>query len=166
MKTLSRAAVSLSLLASGVLAGEALAQEAPGVRVTRVGSQPSARGPAENFTGNVRVDSLFRGTGEARVSGGIVTFEPGARTAWHTHPLGQTLIVTAGSGLVRQWGGAVQEIRPGDIVWIPPGVKHWHGAAPATGMSHIAIAEALDGKSVTWMEKVAEDNANDKEGVK
>jgi quercetin dioxygenase-like cupin family protein len=149
MRTLPKVALSLSLLASS-----AAAQETPVVKVTRVGSQPSAQGPAENFTGTVRVDSLFRGSDPARVSGGIVTFEPGAHTAWHTHPLGQTLIVTAGAGWVQQAGQAAQEIRPGDVVWIPPGVRHWHGAARATAMSHIAIAEALDGKSVTWMEKL------------
>jgi quercetin dioxygenase-like cupin family protein len=105
----------------------------------------------------VRVDSRFQGTAPARIGGGIVTFEPGARTAWHTHPLGQTLIVTAGVGLVQEWDGPVQEIRPGDIVWIPPGVKHWHGATTTNGMSHIAVSEALDGKSVAWMEQVSED---------
>jgi quercetin dioxygenase-like cupin family protein len=125
--------------------------------VTRAGSQPSAAGPAENFTGSVRVDDRFKGSGLARISGATVTFEPGARTAWHTHPLGQTLIVTAGVGLVQEWGGAVQEIRPGDIIWIPPGVKHWHGASPTVGMSHIAFSEALDGTTVEWMEKVSDE---------
>jgi quercetin dioxygenase-like cupin family protein len=125
--------------------------------VTHAGSQPSAAGPAENFTGSVRVDDRFKGSGLARISGATVTFEPGARTAWHTHPLGQTLIVTAGVGLVQEWGGPVQEIRPGDIVWIPPGVKHWHGASPTVGMSHIAFSEALDGKTVEWMEKVSDE---------
>ncbi|WP_245599010.1 (R)-mandelonitrile lyase [Halotalea alkalilenta] len=128
------------------------------IEINRVGSQPSAAGPESNFTGSVRVDSLFRGTEPARVGGGTVTFEPGARTAWHTHPLGQTLIVTAGVGLVGQWDGPIQEMRPGDIVWIPPGVKHWHGASPSVGMSHIAIAESLDGKSVEWMEKVTDEH--------
>ncbi len=124
--------------------------------VTHAGSQPSAAGPAENFTGSVRVDSRFKGSGEARISGATVTFEPGARTAWHTHPLGQTLIVMAGVGFVQEWGESVQEIRPGDIVWIPPGVKHWHGASPTVGMSHIAFSEALDGKTVEWMEQVSD----------
>lgn len=124
--------------------------------VTPAGSQPSAKGPADYFTGTVRVDSPFKGSGDARIGGGTVTFEPGARTAWHTHPLGQTLIVTAGAGRVQQWDSAVQEIKPGDIVWIPPGVKHWHGAAATTGMTHIAIAEALDGKVVDWMEQVSD----------
>ena len=125
------------------------------ISVTPVGSQPSSTAPENYFTGTVRVDSLFRGTPPARVSGGTVTFEPGARTAWHTHPLGQTLIVTAGVGFVQQWGSPRQEIHPGDTVWIPPGVKHWHGASPTVGMTHIAIAEALDGKTVEWMEKVS-----------
>ncbi|WP_372400521.1 cupin domain-containing protein [Azospirillum sp. HJ39] len=125
--------------------------------VTHPGAQPSAVGPAENFTGSVRVDSRFQGTAPARIGGGIVTFEPGARTAWHTHPLGQTLIVTAGVGLVQAWDGPVQEIRPGDIVWIPPNVKHWHGATTTNGMAHIAFSESLDGRSVAWMETVTDD---------
>jgi quercetin dioxygenase-like cupin family protein len=125
------------------------------VVVNRAGSQPSSTGAAENFTGAVRVDDRFKGSGEARISGATVTFEPGARTAWHTHPLGQTLIVTSGVGRVQHWGGPVQEIRPGDTVWIPPGVKHWHGASPTVGMSHIAFSEALDGKTVDWMEQVS-----------
>ena len=120
----------------------------PEIVVARAGAQPSAAGPAENFTGSVRVDGRFKGSGLARISGATVTFEPGARTAWHTHPLGQTLIVTAGVGLVQEWGGPVQGLRPGDTVWIPPGVKHWHGASPTVGMSHIAFSEALDGKTV------------------
>jgi quercetin dioxygenase-like cupin family protein len=132
------------------------AEADPMITVTRPGSQPSTIGPAENFTGSIRVDSRFKGSGEARISGATVTFEPGARTAWHTHPLGQTLIVTAGVGLVREWGGLVQEMRPGDIVWIPPGVKHWHGASPTVGMSHIALSEALDGITVVWMEQVSD----------
>ncbi|WP_449415892.1 (R)-mandelonitrile lyase [Ochrobactrum teleogrylli] len=127
------------------------------VIVTRTGSQPSAAGPAENFTGSVRVDDRFKGSGEARIGGATVTFEPGARTAWHTHPLGQTLVVTQGVGLVQHEGGPIHEIRPGDIAWIPPGVKHWHGASPTVGMSHIAFSESLDGKSVEWMEKVTDD---------
>ena len=127
------------------------------VTVTHPGSQPTSVGSAENFTGSVHVDSRFEGSGPARISGGTVTFAPGARTAWHMHPLGQTLIVTAGVGLVQAWESAAQEIRPGDIVWIPPGVKHWHGATEANGMSHIAISEALDGKTVEWMEQVSEE---------
>jgi 4-carboxymuconolactone decarboxylase len=114
----------------------------------------SRMGPAENFTGSVRVDQHFRATAPGRVSGALVTFEPGARTAWHSHPLGQTLIVTSGVGRVQRWGDPVDEIRAGDVVWIPPGQKHWHGASPTTSMSHIAIVERLDGESVEWMEKV------------
>ena len=124
--------------------------------ITRNGSQPSAKGPAGWFTGTVRIDSPFQRNAPARVGGAIVTFEPGARTAWHTHPLGQTLIITAGCGRVQREGGPIEEIRAGDIVWIPPGEKHWHGAAPATAMTHVAIAEALDGTPVTWMEKVSD----------
>ncbi len=130
------------------------AQESAPVTVSRVGTIPSTAGPAQNFTGAVRVDSRFQTPAPARVGGGIVTFEPGARTAWHAHPLGQTLIVTAGSGRVQKWGQPLQEIRSGDVVWIPPNVKHWHGAAPTTAMSHVAIAEALDGKTTDWMEQV------------
>jgi quercetin dioxygenase-like cupin family protein len=126
------------------------------VRISRAGSQPSIEGAADNFTGTVHVDGLFKAEPPARVGGGTVTFEPGARTAWHTHPLGQTLIVTAGVGYVQQAGGSRQEIRPGDIVWIPPNVRHWHGATATTGMTHIAIAEAEDGRTVTWAEKVSE----------
>jgi quercetin dioxygenase-like cupin family protein len=125
--------------------------------VTRTGSQPSAAGPAENFTGSVRVDDRFKGSGDARIGGATVTFEPRARTAWHTHPLGQTLIVTQGVGLVQAEGGPIQEIRPGDVTWIPPGVKHWHGASPTVGMSHIAFSESFDGKSVEWMEQVSDE---------
>jgi len=130
------------------------------VVVTRSGSQPSAAGSPDNFTGSVRVDDRFSGTAPARIGGATVTFEPGARTAWHSHPLGQTLIVTASVGRVQHWGGPVQEIRPGDTVWIPPGVKHWHGASATVGMSHIAFSEALDGKTVDWMEKVTDDQYN------
>ena len=122
--------------------------------IKRVGTQPSSKGPAEYFTGAVRVDPLFQANAPARAAGASVTFEPGARTAWHTHPLGQTLIVTAGCGRVQRWGGPVEEVRPGDVVWFSPGEKHWHGAAPATAMTHIAVQEALDGKVVEWMEHV------------
>ncbi|HTO76669.1 MAG TPA: cupin domain-containing protein [Thermoanaerobaculia bacterium] len=125
--------------------------------IKRVGSQPSGKAPAENFTGTVRLDPLNQAGPPARMIAVRVTFEPGARTAWHTHPLGQTLIVTDGCGRVQSWGGPVEEIRPGDVVWCPPGEKHWHGAAPATAMSHIAILEALDGKTVDWMEKVTDE---------
>jgi quercetin dioxygenase-like cupin family protein len=134
----------------------AIGQTDQAITVTRSGSQPSSVGSADNFTGSVRVDSRFKGTGEARINVATVAFEPGARTAWHSHPLGQTLMVTAGVGLVQHWDGPVQEIRPGDIAWIPPGVKHWHGASTTVGMSHIAIAEALEGKTVEWMEQVSD----------
>jgi quercetin dioxygenase-like cupin family protein len=140
----------------GVLAASAAAQPDQGLRISRNGTQPSAPGPADNFTGRVRVDTPFRAEEPARAGGALVTFEPGARTAWHTHPLGQTLIVTQGVGLVQRWGGPTQEIRPGDVVWIPPGEKHWHGATPTTGMSHFAIAERLNEKSVDWLEKVTD----------
>ena len=125
--------------------------------IKRSGSQPSGKGPAEYFTGTVRIDPLIQADAPARIFAASVTFEPGARTAWHTHPLGQTLIVTAGCGLVQRWGGPTEEIRPGDVVWFPPGEKHWHGAAPATAMTHIAIVEVLDGKSAEWMEKVSDE---------
>jgi quercetin dioxygenase-like cupin family protein len=120
-------------------------------------SQPSGKGPAEYFTGTVRIDPLFEAAEPGRVLGVSVTFEPGARTAWHTHPLGQTLIVTAGCGLVQSWGEPVKEIRPGDVVWCPPGEKHWHGATATTAMTHTAIVEKLDGKTVDWMEKVSDE---------
>ena len=127
------------------------------MRITRIGTQPSNKGPADWFTGTVRIDPLFQAEGSARVGGGHVTFEPGARTAWHTHPLGQTLIVTSGCGREQLEGGPVQEIRPGDVVWIAPGERHWHGAAPSTAMTHIAIQEMLDGKAVTWLEHVSDE---------
>jgi quercetin dioxygenase-like cupin family protein len=127
------------------------------MEIKRSGSQPSRKGPAEYFTGAVRIDPLFQAPNPARVSGGSVTFEPGARTAWHTHPLGQTLIVTSGCGWVQREGGPIEEIRPGDVVWFPPGEKHWHGATPTTAMTHIAIQEALNGKAVDWMEHVSEE---------
>jgi len=120
--------------------------------ITRNGSRPSGKGPADWFTGAVRIDPLFEAPDPARARGANVTFEPGARTAWHTHPLGQTLIVTFGVGCVQRWGRTVEEIGPGDVVWFPPGEKHWHGASPATAMTHIAIQEALNGKVVDWME--------------
>jgi quercetin dioxygenase-like cupin family protein len=125
--------------------------------IKRNGSQPSSKGPAEWFTGTVRVNPLFEAPVPARARGASVTFEPGARTAWHTHPLGQTLIVTSGCGRVQRWGGPIEEIRPGDVVWFAPGEKHWHGAAPLTAMTHLAIVEVLDGKSADWMEKVSDD---------
>jgi len=125
--------------------------------IKRVGSQPSGKGPDSYFTGTVRIDPLFQAPSPARVAGATVTFEPGARTAWHTHPLSQTLIVIAGCGRVQREGGPIEEIRPGDVIWFPPGEKHWHGAGPTTAMTHIAIQEAQDGKTVEWMEKVSDD---------
>jgi len=127
------------------------------MEIKRNGSQPSGKGPEDYFTGAVRIDPLFQAPDPARVRGASVTFEPGARTAWHTHPLGQTLIVMSGRGWAQSWGGAVEEIRPGDVVWFPPGEKHWHGATPTTAMTHIAIQEALDGKNVDWMEHVSDE---------
>jgi len=152
MKSIALTAVSLSMAAS------ALAQpDNDGLQIARNGSQASAKGPADYFTGTVRVDPLFlQPQAPARTTGAYVTFEPGARTAWHTHPIGQTLIVTAGFGLVQRWGDPVQEIRPGDVVWIPAGQKHWHGASPTTAMTHIAITEQENGKAVDWMEKVSD----------
>ncbi len=166
MKLLIETATTLSLLASAsaqtnqarVTSGPGVTQ-APGsqsIRIIRSGSQHSRQGSAENFTGSVRVDPLFQANAPARASGSLVTFEPGARTAWHTHPLGQVLIVTAGVGDVQRWGDPIEEIRQGDVVWSSPGQKHWHGAAPGSSMAHIAISESLDGKSVEWMEKVSD----------
>jgi len=151
---------------AGLAAAGAAAAQAPTVptrqrngtmEIKRSGSQPSRKAPAEYFTGAVRVDPLFQAPDPARVSGSSVTFEPGARTAWHTHPLGQTLIITSGLGWVRHEGGPIEEVRPGDVVWFPPGLKHWHGATPTTAMTHIAIQEALNGKNVDWMEKVSDE---------
>jgi quercetin dioxygenase-like cupin family protein len=124
--------------------------------IKRAGSQPASRGPEDWFTGTVRIDPLFQANESARAAAAAVTFEPGARTAWHTHPLGQTLVVTAGFGWAQREGGPIEEIRPGDVVWFAPGEKHWHGAAPTTAMTHIAIQENLNGKVVDWMEKVTE----------
>lgn len=126
------------------------------MNITRSGAAPSAKGPADYFTGTVRIDAPFKGTEPARVGGATVTFEPGARTAWHTHPLGQTLLVLSGFGRTQREGGPIEELRPGDIVWFEPGEKHWHGASPTTAMTHVAIAEALDGKVVDWMEHVTD----------
>src|SRR5512146_1382792 len=127
------------------------------VNISRSGSQPSTKGSADYFTGTVRVDPLFQAGAPARVMGASVTFEPGARTAWHTHPLGQTLIVTTGRGRVQRWGGPIEEIRPGDVVWFEPGEKHWHGASPTTAMQHIAIYGERDGISAEWMEPVSDE---------
>ena len=132
------------------------------MEIRRVGSQSSTKGPVDWFTGTVRIDPLFQANTPTRASGASVTFKPGARTAWHTHPLGQTLIVTAGRGWVQREGGAIEEIRPGDVVWFPPNEKHWHGATPTMAITHIAIQEALDGKVVEWMEKVSDEEYDGK----
>jgi quercetin dioxygenase-like cupin family protein len=125
--------------------------------IKRCGTQPSAKGPADWFTGTVRIDPLTQAPGPARVVAASVTFEPGGRTAWHSHPLGQTLIVTAGCGRAQRWGGPIEEIRPGDVIWFEPGEKHWHGASPTTAMTHVAVQEQLDGKTAHWMEHVTDD---------
>jgi quercetin dioxygenase-like cupin family protein len=155
--------LSLSLLVSAVaFLDQELAAE-PNKKsqtIARAGSQASVKGPAEDFTGNVRVDPLFPANETASFSGAYVTFEPGARSAWHIHPKGQHLIVTAGVGRTGEWEGKVDEIKAGDVIWCPPGVKHWHGASPTTAMTHIAITGRLDGKSVEWMEKVTDDQYN------
>ena len=134
------------------------------MEITRAGSRPSQPGPADWFTGRVRIDPLFAAPAPARVAGASVTFEPGARTAWHTHPLGQTLIVTAGRGWVQRDGGAVETIRPGDVVWFAPGERHWHGATATTGMTHLAFQEQLDGKAVDWLEQVSDEEYRGPDG--
>jgi quercetin dioxygenase-like cupin family protein len=170
MNLFTATSISLLVLASATVraddATQSGANDAPAVasneesqtiRIVRSGSQPSRDGPAEYFTGSARIDPLFAAQEPSRSSASYVTFEPGARTAWHTHPLGQVLVVTAGTGLVRQWGGPIEEFRAGDVVRIPPGVKHWHGASPTSRMTHIAIQEELRGKNVEWMEKVTDE---------
>jgi quercetin dioxygenase-like cupin family protein len=129
--------------------------------ITRSGSQPTTKGPPENFTGSVAVTLLFAATDHTRAAGASVTFEPGAHTAWHTHPAGQTLIVTSGTGWVQEWGGEKQEVKPGDVIWTPPGVKHWHGATATSAMTHIAIQERVDGKVIDWMEPVTDQQYGD-----
>ncbi len=169
MKRFAATVVSLSLLSfacahtnqAGAASGSgapptASDPEAQTIKITRRGTQASRNGPAEYFNGSVRIDPLFEAKDPSRASGSSVTFAPGARTAWHTHPLGQILIVTAGIGRVQRWGGPIEEIRQGDVVWIPPGLKHWHGASPTTGITHIGIQEHLDGKVVDWLEKVSD----------
>lgn len=151
-----------TLLGIAVCAAVSFAQagEAATQRITRAGAQASTAGPAEYFTGRVRVDPLFPADESVNASGAYVTFEPGARSAWHTHPAGQRLVVVSGVGLTQEWGKPVQEIRPGDVIVCPPGVKHWHGATPTTGMTHLAVSGVLDGKTVEWMEKVSDDQYN------
>jgi 4-carboxymuconolactone decarboxylase len=160
MKPLATAVLPILLLASALgqtnQAGTASARDTQTIQIFRPGSRPVKQAPPENFTGSVRVAPLFQAHAPASASGSLVTFEPGARTAWHTHPLGQILIVTAGIGRVQRWGDPVEEIQEGDVVWIPPGQKHWHGAAPDSSMAHIGVVEQLDGKEVQWMEKVSD----------
>jgi quercetin dioxygenase-like cupin family protein len=143
-----------------LMAASAQAQTPATQQITRAGSQPSVAGPSETFTGRVRVDPVWVADDHLNASGGMVTFEPGARSAWHTHPAGQRLVVVSGVGLTQEWGKAIQVIRPGDVVACPPGVKHWHGAAPTTAMSHLAVTATADGKNVTWMEKVSDEQYN------
>src|SRR5262245_5839689 len=170
MKLLTATAIALVVLAlASAQATEATAASGAGghpavsnadaqtITITRSGSQPSRKGVGQYFTGSVRIDPLFSANDPSRTSGSSVTFEPGARSAWHSHPLGQILIVTAGTGWVQQEGREKQEIKPGDVIWIPPGVKHWHGATATNGMTHIAIQEEVDGKNVEWMEKVSDE---------
>jgi quercetin dioxygenase-like cupin family protein len=146
------------LAATGAQAQATSAQGAAGdIAIARAGSQAALKGPAANFTGAVRVDPLFQPKEPARTGAAYVTFEPGARSAWHTHPAGQALVVTSGVGRVQRWGGKVEEIRAGDVIWTPPGVKHWHGAAPTVAMTHLAIQETASGKAVEWMEKVSDE---------
>lgn len=168
MRLFSANAVTLCLLALGTAHPQVPAAAESGgpptplpetrqaIQISRSGSQHTSTGPAEHFTGPVHIEPLFSGHDPSRAVGANVTFEPGARTVWHTHPLGQTLIVTAGVGWIQQWGGPIEEIRKGDVIWIPPGTKHWHGATSTTSMTHIAITEALDGKVVEWLEKVSD----------
>lgn len=139
------------------LAALQLPAEAGEQRIIRAGEQASIAGPEQFFTGRVRIDPVWPADDHLNASGGLVTFEPGARSAWHTHPAGQRLLVTAGVGLVQEWGQPVQVIRPGDVIWCPPGIKHWHGAAPNTAMTHLAVTPSLDGKNVNWMEKVSDE---------
>lgn len=150
MKPLAASAAWLLILA-------ATPARAQNIEITPNGSRPSTKGPAQNFTGAVIVDPLFAATAHTRATGARVTFEPGARSAWHIHPAGQILIVTSGTGWVQQWGGERREIKPGDVIWTPPGVKHWHGGTATNGMSHIAIQEAVDGRVVEWMEQVSDE---------
>jgi quercetin dioxygenase-like cupin family protein len=158
--TLFTLTLTASALAQSASPGAGAATPAASTQqmsIARAGSQASSKGPAQFFTGSARIDPLFGEHAPATTSSAAVTFEPGARSAWHTHPKGQVLIVTAGVGRVQQAGGPVQEIRPGDVIWTPPGVKHWHGAAPSTALTHIAIQESVNGKNVEWMEKVSDE---------
>ncbi len=157
MKTLAWPLIAITLATNSWGASTQDNSQAPSATISREASRTASNGPEERFTGNVRIVSLFPANAPAKATGGQVTFDAGARTAWHTHPMGQTLIVTSGTGRVQFWGGAIQEIKPGDVVWIPPGQKHWHGAAPATPMTHISVQETLDGKTSDWFEKVTDE---------
>lgn len=164
---MNKSLLGIAMCAAVVFASSANSQgqasapaTAPTQQIKRAGEQASTFGPPEYFTGRARVDPLFSANKQINASGAYVTFEPGSRSAWHTHPAGQRLVVTAGVGLTQEWGKPVQVIRPGDVVWCPPGVKHWHGAAPTTAMTHVAVSGSVDGKSVTWMEKVTDDQYN------
>lgn len=160
MKIITATMLSLTVAASALAQTGAKTEPAGAAKemvIARAGSQASYKGPAQYFTGSARVDPLFGAHAPSTMSGAAVTFEPGARSAWHTHPAGQILIVTAGVGRIQQAGGPVQEIRPGDVIWTPPGVKHWHGAAPTTAVTHIAIQESAGGKNVEWMDKVSDE---------
>ncbi|HWR42252.1 (R)-mandelonitrile lyase [Sporomusa sp.] len=164
MGRLTAVILSFALLVSAtVFPGKAIAAETTkgSQTITRVGSQPSEKASAKYFTGNVRVDRLFSANAAAQFTGSYVTFEPGARSNWHIHPSGQRLLVTAGVGLTQEWGGPIVEIHPGDVIWCPPGVKHWHGASPTTAMTHLAFSGVLDGKTVEWLEKVTDKQYND-----
>jgi quercetin dioxygenase-like cupin family protein len=159
---LCRAAACAALVAAAAAGPVSAQAPAPAAsqEITRAGAQASAVGPAEFFTGRVRVDPVWPADAGINASGGLVTFEPGARSAWHTHPAGQRLVVLSGLGLTQEWGKSVQVIRPGDVVWCPPGVKHWHGASPTTAMTHLAVTGTADGRNVNWMEKVSDEQYN------
>lgn len=159
--TLMQTAVALAVAQAGsAMAADSTAAATSAQQITRAGTQASAAGPETFFTGRVRVDPVWPADKGISASGAHVTFEPGARSAWHTHPAGQRLVVVSGVGRTQQWGQPVQEIRPGDVVWCPPGVKHWHGAAPGTAMTHLAVTGTVDGKNVEWMEKVSDEQYN------
>jgi quercetin dioxygenase-like cupin family protein len=158
LPTLTVCAAAFHVAAAG--AAELQANAPAAQEITRAGTQASSTGPADFFTGRVRVDPVWPASDEINASGGLVTFEPGARSAWHTHPKGQRLVITSGAGLTQEWGKPVQAVLPGDVVWCPPGVKHWHGAAAATAMTHLAVTGTADGRNVTWMEKVSDEQYN------
>lgn len=161
---MSRQIINAALCAAALQAGAASAEESArdGQNISRAGEQASIAGPEQFFTGRVRIDPVWPANEHINASGALVTFEPGARSAWHTHPAGQRLVVTSGVGLTQEWGKPVQTIRPGDVIWCPPGVKHWHGAGPATAMTHMAVTPTLEGKNVDWMEQVTDEQYTQK----